>query len=198
MPKPFSESCEQNKQPILEVIQNCFADRRKVLEIGSGTGQHAVFFAQNMPHLIWQTSDRAENHVGIHAWLAEAHLPNTRAPLLIDVADIWPEVEVDAVFSANTTHIMHWDEVEAFFAKVGKVLPDGGLFVLYGPFNYGGQYTSASNARFDDWLKARDPLSGVRNFEDLDKLAQAAKMHLEEDVTMPANNRTLCWKKQAS
>lgn len=196
MTKPFSESCEQNKQPILEVLRSWFADRAHVLEIGSGTGQHAVFFAANLPHLAWQTSDRAENHPGIRAWLGEAALANTRAPLTLDVAAPWPEIQADAVFSANTTHIMHWNEVEAFFDGVGRLLPEGGLFALYGPFNQGGQFTSDSNAKFDQWLKARDPMSGVRNFEDLDGLARAAGMWLKAEVAMPANNRSLCWEKR--
>ncbi len=197
MSKPFAESCEQNKQPILAVIQPWFADRARVLEIGSGTGQHAVFFAEHLPHLIWQTSDRQACHPGIHAWLNEAGLPNTPPPLTLDVAEPWPELgAIDAVFSANTCHIMHWEQVEAFFSGVGRLLPAGGLFALYGPFNYRDQYSSDSNARFDQWLKGRDPLSGIRNFEALDMLARRADMRLKEDVAMPANNRTLCWEKQ--
>lgn len=196
MTKPFSEACEQNKAPILAVIAPLFRDCRNVLEIGSGTGQHAVHFAANLPHLLWHTSDVAENHPGIHWWLEEATLPNTRPPLRLDVLrDPWPDLAVDAIFSANTTHIMGWLEVEALFAGVGKLLPQDGLFVLYGPFNYGGQYTSASNARFDQWLKARDPYSGIRDVDDLNRLASAARMGLIHDVEMPVNNRTLVWRK---
>jgi SAM-dependent methyltransferase len=197
MDKPYSESCDQNREPILKIIGPLFADRTAVLEVGSGTGQHAVYFGGEMPHLTWHTSDREENHPGIRLWLEEAGLPNVRSPLPLDVArDEWPEVAVDAVFSANTAHIMHWDEVEAFFAGVGRLLPPGGRFALYGPFNYDYHYTSESNERFDAWLKGRDPLSGIRDAGDLDALAHTAGMELVHDFAMPANNRTLCWEKR--
>ncbi len=193
--KPYSEACDENKRPILAVLQRVFADSRRVLEIGSGTGQHAVYFGAALKHLIWQTSDRPENHAGIHAWLDEAHLPNVRTPLLLDVAGEWPEQRFDAVFSANTTHIMSWAEVQQMFQGVGRALEPGGCFVLYGPFNFGGSYTSESNARFDQMLKARDPQSGIRNFEDLETLANANGLSFSEDVPMPVNNRTLVWRK---
>lgn len=194
--KPYSEACEQNKDPILTVLREVFADRKNILEIGSGTGQHAVYFGLNLPYLIWQTSDLRENHADIHAWLAEAALPNVLAPLDLDVArSDWPIGRVDGVFSANCVHIMAWTLVEKMFAGVGRVLGPGGVLCLYGPFNYGGTYTSASNARFDAWLKARDPLSGVRNFEDVDDLARAQGLHLVHDYIMPVNNHTLVWKK---
>jgi len=194
--KPYAESCEQNRDPIFAVLQPLFTDRTAVLEIGSGTGQHAVYFAEKMPHLTWHCSDRIENHEGIQLWLDEAHLSNTRSPIALDVShDNWPELKVDAVFSANSVHIMHWSDVQACFAGVGKLLPAQGLFALYGPFNYNHQYTSDSNARFDKWLKERDPNSGIRNFEDLNQLAELAGMRLHDDFAMPANNRILCWQK---
>ncbi|WP_321528799.1 DUF938 domain-containing protein [Sedimenticola selenatireducens] len=195
--KPYSESCDQNRDPILSVIQPLFAELTRVLEIGSGTGQHAVYFAAAMPHLTWHTSDCLEYHDGIRLWLEEAALPNVRPPLQLDVArSVWPSLDVEAVFSANTAHIMHWPEVEAMFAGVGGLLPAGGLFALYGPFNYQGRFTSDSNARFDGWLKQRDPAMGVRDFEALDCLANAAGMALMQDFEMPANNRILCWRRQ--
>lgn len=194
--KPFAESCEENKNDILPKLREWFADRSSVLEIGSGTGQHAVYFAEQMPYLQWHTSDRDENHVGIHQWLTEANLPNTHLPLSLNVKEQpWPSVEVDAVFSANTVHIMHWPEVELMFAGIGQLLPTQGLFALYGPFNYHGEFTSDSNARFDVWLKNRDPESGVRDFEALNALAEQAGMQLQEDAEMPCNNRLLCWRK---
>ena len=193
--KPYSEACDQNKAPILAVLARLFADSRRVLEIGSGTGQHAVHFGSALPHLVWQTSDRPENHAGIRAWLDEAALPNVRAPLLLDVVGSWPSERVDAVFSANTTHIMSWPEVEEMFRGIGRVLDSGGCFALYGPFNFEGNYTSQSNARFDQMLKARDPSSGLRNFEDLDDLARANGLMFVEDIPMPVNNRTLVWQK---
>jgi cyclopropane fatty-acyl-phospholipid synthase-like methyltransferase len=196
--KPFAESCEQNRAPILEVLRTELADRSRLLEIGSGTGQHAVYFAPEFPRLVWQTSDVAAMHSGIQAWLDDAALPNVLPPLPLDVCeDEWPQDRYDAVFSANTAHIMAWQQVECFFSRVGRVLETGGVFCLYGPFNYNAQYTSDSNARFDAWLKSRDPLSGVRDFEDLDELARAAGLMLKRDYAMPANNRTLVWSKRS-
>lgn len=196
MNKLFAESCEQNQTPILSVIQPLFADCTALLEIGSGTGQHAVFFAGKMPHLNWFASDCKEHLQGISLWLNEAGLNNIHGPILLDVTQPeWPDLDINAVFSANTVHIMHWYAVEHMFSEIGKLLPEGGKFVLYGPFNYNGQYTSDSNARFDNWLKSRDPASGIRNFEDLDKLAREAGMFLRQDYAMPANNRILYWQK---
>jgi len=194
--KPFAESCEQNKVPILAVLQEIFADREGVLEIASGTGQHAVYFGRSMPHLTWHTSELARNHAGIQAWLDEARLPNVLPPLAIDVNDAqWPIEEADAIFNANTVHIVAWHEVERMFAGIGRVLATGGILCLYGPFNYGGVFTSESNARFDAWLKARDPNSGVRDFEAVNQLAKLQGLVLMKDVPMPANNRTLVWRK---
>jgi cyclopropane fatty-acyl-phospholipid synthase-like methyltransferase len=193
--KPFSESCVQNREPILAVLREVFADRRHVLEIGSGTGQHAVYFAPELPHLVWQTADVPPHHAGIHAWLDDAALPNVRPPLALDANDTaWHSGRYDAVFSANTLHIMSWPEVVQCFAGIGNVLESGGVLIIYGPFNYNGAYTSESNARFDAWLKARDPASGVRDFEAVDALARAQGLVLQQDIAMPANNRTLVWR----
>jgi cyclopropane fatty-acyl-phospholipid synthase-like methyltransferase len=192
--KPYSEACEENKLPILEQLQRLFRNTRSVLEIGSGTGQHAVCFAAAMPALLWQTSDKDENHEGIRAWLCEAGLKNLQEPLSLDVSAGWPEVQYDGIFSANTTHIMSWPEVTRFFQGVGHVLEPGGLFVLYGPFNYQGSYISDSNHRFDQWLKSRDPLSGIRDFYDLNELAKEQGLDFEEDIEMPVNNRILTWR----
>ncbi|MEW8656995.1 MAG: DUF938 domain-containing protein [Candidatus Thiodiazotropha endolucinida] len=191
--KPYSEACDENKAPILEVLLRLYRDVQTVLEIGSGTGQHAVHFATAMPHLTWQTSDMEENHPGIRAWLREAALPNVCNPIGLNVSRAWPAGEYDAIFSANTTHIMSWPEVELMFQGVGQVLKRGGCFALYGPFNYQGGYTSESNQRFDQWLKSRDPLSGIRDFEMLDELAASNHLIFSEDVEMPVNNRILVW-----
>ncbi len=196
--KLYAESCDQNKAPILSVLSRLFADAASVLEIGSGTGQHAIHFAAAMPHLVWQTSDVVENHPGISAWLGEAGLPNTPSPVALDVRGDWPGRTYDAIFSANTVHIMSWPEVERCFEGIGSVLAPGGCFVLYGPFNYDGAYTSDSNRRFDAWLKQRDPLSGIRDFTDLDRLAEAQGLAFEEDIEMPVNNRILVWRSQLS
>ncbi|MEQ1591036.1 MAG: DUF938 domain-containing protein [Thiobacillaceae bacterium] len=196
--KPYSESCDQNREPILAILRGVFADRHQVLEVGSGTGQHAVYFGSELPHLRWQTADVRNYHAGIKVWLDDAALPNIAPPLELDVNDArWHSGRYDAVFSANTLHIMSWLEVERFFAGVGQVLEAGGVLVVYGPFNYNGQFTAGSNARFDQWLKARDPASGVRDFEAVDALARKQGLALVEDCAMPANNRTLIWKKSA-
>jgi cyclopropane fatty-acyl-phospholipid synthase-like methyltransferase len=192
--RPYSESCEQNREPILEILQRCLHDAESVLEIGSGTGQHAVYFAPQFPNLIWQTSDRRENHPGIMAWIDEMPADNIRLPLSLDVsADVWPQRCFDVVFSANTAHIMGEPDVTAMFNGAGRVLSAGGRFILYGPFNIGGRYTAPSNERFDQWLKAQDPRMGVRDRGWLEGLAKAAGMQLEETIDMPADNKTLVW-----
>jgi cyclopropane fatty-acyl-phospholipid synthase-like methyltransferase len=193
--KPYAPACERNREPILAVLRGCFADRRNVLEIGSGTGQHAVHFAAAMPWLGWQCTDRAEHLPGIRLWLDEAGLANTPEPIELDVAGEWPRRRFDGVFSANTLHIMGWPEVERFFAGIDVVLEADGVLAVYGPFNYGGDYTSDSNREFDAWLKARDPRSGIRDFEAVDTLARAAGLVLVDDVAMPANNRMLVWRR---
>lgn len=193
---PFSQACENNQAPILAVLQQVFADRRRVLEIGSGTGQHGVHFAPRLPQLVWQTSDLAANHAGIRAWQAAHPAPNLRTPLLLDLAaSSWPEGAFDAVFSANTAHIVAWPLVERLFALTGRHLPPGGVLALYGPFNYGGRFTSDSNRAFDAWLRARDPASGIRHFEDIAALATHHGLALEQDHAMPANNRLLVFRR---
>lgn len=196
MNKPYADSCDRNRDPILGVIAPLLADKQAVLEVGSGTGQHAIYFATRMPHLVWHISDRNENHEAIKLWLDEAELDNVRSPIELDVLrGEWPEIDVDAVFSANTAHIMHWQDVVAFFAGVGRLLKMDGLFILYGPFSFAGQHTSDSNAMFDRRLKQRDPLMGVRDFDDLDALAQKAGMEFQHDYALPANNHILLWRK---
>lgn len=193
--KPYAEACERNQEPILGVLKDEFASASCVLEIGSGTGQHAVYFARALPHLVWQTSDLPANHPGIGAWLEEAGLPNVRPPLALDVTADWPEVAFDAVFSANTAHIMSWQAVCAMFAGVGERLPAGGRFVLYGPFSEHGRHTSDSNAAFDKWLRKRDPLSGVRDIIELDRTASASGLVLRNRHPMPANNQIVVWQR---
>ncbi|EXJ16995.1 DUF938 domain-containing protein [Imhoffiella purpurea] len=196
--KPYAPSCDENKAPILAVIRPLFETARSLLEIGSGTGQHAVCFAAAMPHLIWQTSDMAENLPGIHAWLDEADLPNLAPPIVLDTTRDWPEGPFDAVFSANTAHIMPFEAVEAMFAGVGRVLAPGGYFALYGPFNRDGAFTSDSNRRFDAWLKSQDTRMGVRDLADLHALASQAGLRPVAEHPMPANNLTLVWQRDAT
>ena len=194
--KPYSESCDQNRHVILDVIKPLLANKNDLLEIGSGTGQHAVFFAKEMPHLVWHTSDRSENHAGIQAWINESALTNIIPPIRLDVSkDPCPEIKVDAIFSANTLHIMSWESVIDFFNKAGKLLSKDGLLIVYGPFNYQGKYTSESNKRFDAWLKSRDANSAIRDFEAVNTLAEKSGLMLVEDFKMPANNRILQWKR---
>ena len=193
----FSAACERNKGPILERLQPLLAPARCALEIGSGTGQHAVHFARHLPWLAWQASERPAALAELAARVALEGPPNLRAPLALDVGSApWPG-GADAVFSANTLHIMSWPEVEACFAGIGALLPAGGTLCVYGPFRYCGDFTSASNAAFDAGLRGRDPASGVRDFEAVDALARAAGLALQEDYTMPAHNQLLAWRRTA-
>ena len=192
MNKPYSESCEQNKEPILSVISPIFSSYSRVLEIGSGTGQHAVYFAEKMPHLTWCSSDRRSYLEGINMWLEDAALSNVVPPIELDVcSDHWPVLDIDAVFTANSVHIMSLQEVVCLMRGVGKLLRAQGSLVIYGPFNYSGSYTSESNASFDQWLKSRDPRSGIKDFEVMLSLASDNAMQLIADHAMPANNRIL-------
>lgn len=192
--KPYSPACDQNKAPILAVLQTVFTEPGLILEIGAGTGQHAVYFARELPHLIWQPTDVADHLPGITQWLEEAGLPNVRPVLELEVrSEPWPVVYADGVFSANTTHIMAWPMVECLFHGVGRVLKPGGAFCLYGPFNYGGRYTSPGNAAFDRSLRSQNPLSGLRDAEALNRLAAQSGLRLLRDEPMPVNNRTLVW-----
>lgn len=200
--KPHSPSCDRNREPILDVLRTRFADRREVLEIGSGTGQHAVHFAAAMPWLRWQSTDHADALPGIRMWLDEAALANTPPPFALQAVlepvpgfSPRPPGRYDAVFSANTLHIMGWPEVQALFAALPDVLADGAIVAIYGPFNYRGEFTSDSNRDFDGWLKARDPRSGIRDFEAVNALAGAIGLHLLADEAMPANNRMLVWQR---
>ena len=195
--KQYSQSCVENQVPILNIIKPLLTNVTTVLEVGSGTGQHAVYFAQHLPNLIWQSSDQDQYLNSINSWIDEAKLDNTPMAIPLDVTNTgtWPSIEVDAIFSANTAHIMSWDMVVDFFQGVGKMLNPGGMFILYGPFNYNDEYTSQSNANFDLWLKERDLNSAIRDFEALNKLAAEAGLILVNDYEMPANNRILYWKK---
>jgi cyclopropane fatty-acyl-phospholipid synthase-like methyltransferase len=193
-----AEACERNKAPILQVLRTEFAASASVLEVGSGTGQHAVHFAAHLPQLTWQPSEVAALLPALAERVRLEGSPNLRPPILLDVrATAWPHAEVDAIFSANTLHIMGWDAVEDFFRGVGGTLGPTGVLCVYGPFNYQGRYTSPSNAQFDAWLRARDPHSALRDFEAVNALANAQQLVLAADHAMPANNRTLVWRRPA-
>lgn len=196
--KPFSPACERNRDPILRVLARFLADRRRLLEIGSGTGQHAVHFAAALAHLEWQCSDRSANLPGLRLWLDEARLGNTPPPLALDVArGPWPLRPFDAVFSANTLHIMSWEEVEALFAGLAAVLAEDARLAIYGPFRRAGTRASPSNEEFDAGLRSQDPRMGLRHLEDVDALAEAIGLRLLDVVEMPANNLLLLWTRQA-
>jgi SAM-dependent methyltransferase len=198
-PLPFSEACERNKGPILEVLRRWLSESSGlVVEIGSGTGQHAVHFARHLQQLSWQPTETPENLTGLNARVGVEGPCNLLSPLELDVMQHdWPcdADGADAVFTANTLHIMSWPQVQALFRGVGRVLRDEGLLLVYGPFRYGGQYTSYSNASFDEALHSRDPASGIRDFEAVDALAVQQGLSLVADEAMPANNQTLVWRK---
>jgi len=195
-PKPFSPSCEENKEVILQAIKPLLKNAQSVLEIASGTGQHAVYFAENMPHLTWHTSDLLNAHSGIERWIFEAQLPNIVCPIALDISeDRVPNSQFDAIYTANSFHIMNSQNVIDFFNKLPAVVNQSGLVIVYGPFNYHGTFTSASNARFNDWLKSNNPQSGIKDFEWCNALANDAGLTLIDDIEMPQNNRILIWQK---
>jgi SAM-dependent methyltransferase len=196
---PVSDACERNKEPILSVLRACFADRTLVLEIGSGTGQHAVYFARHLPHLAWQPTEQLNYLPDLAARVRLEGGSNLRAPTVLDVRQaVWPARSVDAVFTANTLHIMSWPAVVALYRGVAEVLAPGGVLCVYGPFRYGGEYTSESNGEFDRMLKERDPSSGIRDIEALCELAGPYGLSLVADHDLPANNRLLVFDKEPS
>jgi cyclopropane fatty-acyl-phospholipid synthase-like methyltransferase len=192
----FSEACERNKDPILDVLRRELSGRTNVLEIGSGTGQHAVHFGRHLPGLTWQPSDTGEYLPGLRARLSAEAPDNVESPLEIDVRmQPWPAAVFDGVFSANSLHYMSGDCVEAFFRGVGEALSETGVLCVYGPFRYEGDFTSESNARFDQLLRQRNPDRGIRDYETVNELAQALGLKLLRDVSMPANNQLLVWRR---
>lgn len=200
----FAPSCQRNQQPILEQLELLLADKKQVLELGSFSGQHALYFSHYLPHLTWQTSDQAENIATLAdnllkvAKLSKAGKGNCLAPIALDVSQPaqWPANHYDAIFTANTLHIMSWHHVQALFDNIGAVCKKDSVLAVYGPFKYQGQFTSASNADFELWLKARDSFSGIRDFEAVNQLAEQAGFKLMQDVSMPANNQLITWQYQ--
>jgi len=196
----FSEACERNKHPILEVLMDVFSDRSNVLEIGSGTGQHAVHFARQLAYLHWYPSELPDFVPDLRERVDAEGSENIAKPFELNVRDHpWLDNDIpqsfDAVFTANTLHIMSWLDVENFFAGVGAVLEPAGVLCIYGPFRYSGQYTSQSNANFDVFLRERDPSSGIRELDDVTRLAENQGLRLCDDHSMPANNQLLVWLK---
>ncbi len=194
--KPNAPAAERNKNAILEVISDEFQGCKTILEIGSGSGQHAIFFASQMPWLTWQTSDLQENHEGINKWLEEVNLDNVMAPLELDVeVPLQLDASFDAVFSANTAHIMSVAAVECMFRIVSKLLSTGGKFCLYGPFNRNCEFTSDSNRNFDAKLKSQNPVMGIRDLALVDEFAEANGLQHADLYAMPANNMIAVWTK---
>ncbi|MEM7359982.1 MAG: DUF938 domain-containing protein [Pseudomonadota bacterium] len=196
---PFSQACERNKDAILDVIRPHLVEAKTVLEVGSGTGQHAVYFARNLPHLSWQTSDQKIYLEGVAAQLANCFAEdqnNALSPIELDVLqDRWLKEEsaFDAVYTANTLHIMDWETVQAFFRGLPQVTRKGSKLIIYGPFKYQGEFTSASNGVFDQSLRVRGVGSAIRDFGEVDKLAQEQGFAMLDDVSMPANNQCIIW-----
>ncbi len=198
MERPFSQACENNKEPILQVLRVELDGIEQLLELGSGTGQHARYFVEHLPQLLWQPSDVADNISAIESWRVDYPADNLPPPQVVDVRSKDWGVEIPAaIFTANSLHIMAWSAVESLFEYLGRHAPAGNRLCVYGPFNYGGTYTSDSNARFDEWLAQQSPDSAIRDFERVDKLAGQAGYQLHADHAMPANNRLLVWHKLA-
>ncbi|MCC5809626.1 MAG: DUF938 domain-containing protein [Ectothiorhodospiraceae bacterium] len=196
---PFSDASLRNRDPILAVLEPRLARPMTVLEIGGGCGGHAVYFAQCLPHLRWQTSEQPAHLAPLSANVAAARLPNLPQPVALDVRETpWPVATADAVYSANTAHIMDWSAVEAMFHGVSELLPAGARFFLYGPFIRSGRYSGDNDARFDAALRARGTGSGLRDLDDLEALARALGLQQEQALSMPANNLTLIWRKRTA
>tara|TARA_B100001094_G_C18138329_1_gene776442 strand:- start:522 stop:1124 length:603 start_codon:yes stop_codon:yes gene_type:complete len=193
---PFSEACEKNKTSILNILKKHIKEQKILLEIGSGSGQHAAFFAERFPNLVWQSSDVTETLCSLNLRIVESQLKNLPEALPVNVDNLlWSEDKYDLIFTANSLHIMSDSSVRNFFLGLPKVLEDFGLVLIYGPFKYKGQFTTESNAEFDNWLKARDLRSGIRDFESVNFLAKEAGLELIEDASMPANNQLLVYSK---
>lgn len=197
--KQYSPSCERNQQPILSCLQQLLSSKDKaldILEVGSGTGQHAAYFCEHQKNWRWQPSEKQGYLDSISAWQQDSGLDNFLPPIVLDVSSSWPSQSFDVVFTANTLHIMSSQHVEVFFANAAKVLKPNGKLVAYGPFNRDGRYTSDSNEAFDAWLKARDEKSGIRNRQWLKELAEQNGLSEYSEQQLPANNEVLSWSKQ--
>jgi len=197
----FSPSCERNKHIIWEQLKTLIPPetlRPKVLEFGSYSGQHAIHFCQQLAKVIWQPSDVRFYLDGLTHNLTSSSLNNCLTPIELDVSNEqqWPSTTYDIIFTANTLHIMSFEHVQALFKHINKVCKTGTKVVIYGPFKYQGQFTSESNENFELWLKYRDIHSGIRDFEQINELAQSAGLTLVNDIAMPASNHLLVFQKQ--
>lgn len=192
---PDAPACARNREPILAELRRLLADSRQLLEIGSGTGQHAVYFAPHFPQLNWQPSDLPGKLAGIRAWLQAHPAANLLPPVALDVEGQWPPLSVDTIFTANTLHILSAPAVEALFAMLPRVVVPGGQLIAYGPFRRGEDYGAQSNREFDQWLRQRDPASGIRDLHWLDDRAEGAGLRRCETIAMPANNQLVVWRR---
>jgi len=197
MEKPYCASCETNRDPILDVLKDVITpEDRRLLEIGSGTGQHAVYMAPKFPQVEWYPSDVQTKISGMKLWFDEARIPNIQKPQRIEVGkDELPKLKFDVIFTANTFHIMHWKECKSLIKMFGGRLREGARVVIYGPFKYEGQFTTQSNEEFDRELKLKDPLSGIRSFEDVNNAMIKNGFEFLFDIDMPANNQTLVFRR---
>lgn len=196
---PVAEACLRNQKPIADALQQLLPEPSFVLEIGSGTGQHAHYMTRHLGGVTWQPSDVSRALDGINAWRLYSDNERFLPPLVLDVAqDLWPVKQVDAVFSANVIHYISWPHVRHMLAGIGRVLRQNGLALFYGPFNYEGQFTSDGNQQLDGWLRERDPESGIKDFEQVILSARKEKLRLLNDIAMPANNRLLVFQKYAT
>jgi SAM-dependent methyltransferase len=197
-------STARNREPILAVLVRVLPRHGLVLEIGSGTGEHAAWFAPRLAPLEWQPSDVDPDHIAsIAAHAAQAAAPNLRPPLRLDVTEAtWPDavaaMRPDAIISINMIHIAPWRAAEGLFGGAGRLLPQGAALVLYGPFSIGGRHTAPSNAAFDATLRRQNPDWGVRDLDDVTILARRHALALEEQVAMPANNFSLIFRRDAA
>lgn len=193
--KPYAISCDRNSEPILDALKELLKGRQSMFEVGAGTGQHAIFMAPHFPEMIWTLADLEDRHEGIKVWLHDFPRANVRGPMLYSAGDSpWPEGDIDVVFTSNTLHIMAWETCLKLFDDLQN-LRSGALFIVYGAFNYQGEFTSESNKKFEAWLKDLNPLSGIRDFEKVSDELCKRNFELLEDREMPSNNRLLVFKK---
>ncbi len=194
MNKPCSPSAERNKEPILNVLKEELSSQQSVLEIGSGTGQHACYFSAALPHILWQPTELKENIPAIQQWMQEQHCSNLLEPKILNVDDQpWPYQNIDTCFTCNTFHIVGQSSVKSIFNGCKSVLHESGKLCVYGPFALKGKHTSESNEHFDHQLRASNPNSGIRDLFVLDDIAQQHGFKPHRKLAMPANNFFVVW-----
>ena len=192
--KCFAEACERNRDPILAVLREVLPQSGEVLEIASGTGQHAAYFSRNLPNLVWQPSDLAHAFPSINAWREEFWAPNLYSPILIDLLGTNNvTIRADAIVCINVVHIVAWEGVEHLFKIAATVLEPAGILYFYGPYRYSDRILEPSNSAFDCWLKENNPVSGIRDYAAVESLANSNGFLFGGDIPMPSNNRSIWW-----